>query len=681
MESRFWLWFLFAVGSKPLSVLSVPCCTTDLMNCGSNPFCNADEENCVIECGGYWHDPDTTNDPNCTAINKDCETESSCCGDLVCLATNGTFFYGPLSCEIPLPSKKCVQSHCCSWNFRDCADAVLPFPPTSQEACSTINGFWIPRSATMPQCSPLNHPCQTTADCCGVAAGLGVICQQLQSVHGPYMGCAVGTIPSPSSIQTSSPTPKERTPVPTAAPSEDPTTTQADPTKSPTMKSATPTQSPTTTILTTAPATSTHVGWAFQETFDGDPATPSQDLLPRNFDYVVTHRTHPGEHFSKNFEPFPVDHGSDCTGPNPNITPLPQHYVHTSHLSNGTKPDESFFICKDHMMSSMGDVEGYSVTAFYPRQEFAFGATSEKRTLEFEVGITSGHLSRSWWELMLTPRDQLKVGAAIDWLPISETYPNDRIVFEFERNTRKIRAGTGAVSPGGWTLQESQWWSWPEFYPSDPALSDRRIRRKMRITFDDNQHITWGIETEDGSFDEWSVSVPGGFPFSQGLVVFKTHAYTPQKEGNYDAYTFHWDNIFFDGPVVGKYVAFDANEVVYLESNGNRPIGDAKTITIELQSVGRQPVLFGQIHSPTKGQVLLSINGAPNVIVEPYDYENSACTSEGWKSFRLPLSEQELNGGTNYFEWTVGTIDPSCVVHPWHWDGFSVKSLQLQFDQ
>ena len=29
--------------------------------------------------------------------------------------------------------------------------------------------------------------------------------------------------------------------------------------------------------------------WALEETFDGDPSAPSQDLLPRNFDYVAVH--------------------------------------------------------------------------------------------------------------------------------------------------------------------------------------------------------------------------------------------------------------------------------------------------------------------------------------------------------------------------------------------------------
>ncbi|MEM1142170.1 MAG: hypothetical protein AAGI88_06245, partial [Pseudomonadota bacterium] len=70
--------------------------------------------------------------------------------------------------------------------------------------------------------------------------------------------------------------------------------------------------------------------WAFEETFDGDPSAPSQDLLPRSFEYVATHRSHPKEMFSKPYAAYPADHGIDCAGPNPDVSPLPQHEVFTT---------------------------------------------------------------------------------------------------------------------------------------------------------------------------------------------------------------------------------------------------------------------------------------------------------------------------------------------------------------
>ncbi|MCB0132439.1 MAG: hypothetical protein KDD78_16370, partial [Caldilineaceae bacterium] len=414
--------------------------------------------------------------------------------------------------------------------------------------------------------------------------------------------------------------------------------------------------------------------WALEESFDGDPGAPSQALLPRNFDYVVTHRTHPTEHFS-GFSPYLADHADDCAGPNPAISPLPQHNVTTSHFSNGANPDQSFFICKNHMMSTMGDVSGYSVTSFWPKQEFNF---ADGGVLEFDVNINGGH-PRSWWEVLIVPRTELKVGSAREWLPIDETYPADRIVFEFGENKRKIQVGTGAVDPQGKLIDVADWGTWEQMFPGDPASSDRRIRRTMRMTFNNDQLI-WAIEKADGSFSEYKVTVPGGLPFDQGLVLFKTHAYTPKKDGNTSTYTFHWDNIRFDGPVVGRYENYEAaaNDVVYMQGNGDKPIGLSDTITIDLPKVGPNPVLFGQVHNPMTGQVLLSINGGPNVAVDPYEYTYNNCSASGWKSFRLPLDPAQLIVGTNTFEWTIGPR-PSCVAS-WVWNGFSIKSLEVQFD-
>jgi hypothetical protein len=416
-----------------------------------------------------------------------------------------------------------------------------------------------------------------------------------------------------------------------------------------------------------------YMKWAFEETFDGDPSSPSQALLPDNFDYVVTHRTHPKEHF-RAFTSYPADHGTNCNGPDPNVSPLPQHSVVTSHNSNGTNPDKSFYICKNHMMSSMGDVEGYSVTSFWPKQEFDF---SNGGVLEFDVNINEDQ-ARSWFEVLITPRSEIKVASAEWWLPIDESYPKDRIVLRyFYTNKRAIQVGSGDIDPKGIIVDKSDWAPWSYRYPNDPAIFDRRIRRTMRVQLSDNK-IVWSIEKADGSFDDFVVNVPGGLPISQGLVVFKTHAYTPEKDGNMNSYTFHWDNIRFSGPVVGRYENFEAKDVVYLQGNGDRRIGENKTVTIDLPHVGQNPVLFGQVHYPMAGQVLLSINGRPNITVNPYDYDPGYCSSGGWKSFQLKVDPKWLKAGSNTFKWTIGPR-PNCA-ESWLWDGFSIKDLEMQFD-
>lgn len=421
--------------------------------------------------------------------------------------------------------------------------------------------------------------------------------------------------------------------------------------------------------------------WALIERFSGDPAAPSQALLPSNFDFVVTHRTEAKEQFSKLYTPFPADHDETCAGPDPSVLPIRQHQVYTSQTSNGSKPDESFFICKHHMMSSMGEVGPYSVSAFWPRQEFDF---SDGGTLLFDVNVNEGHSQRHWWEIMIVPKDQLKVGAGPVDSAIDETYPVDRIVLDFRNLVRSIKVGTGSLAPNGWLVNQREfgrydWAYWGDLHPDDPALNDRRIRRKMRIIFRDNR-ILWRIRTHDGSWDTFSVNIPGGLPFERGLVVFKTHAYTPYKQNNYDTYTFHWDNILFDGPVVGKYNAYHAKDVVYLQRDGHRQIGDSETVSIDIPETGGNPVLFGQLNSPKRGQVLLSVNGRPNISVDPYQYDRNECFSRDWKSFRLPLDPDWLIPGVNTFKWTVGAR-PACDYGPYDWDGFSVKFLQIQSDE
>ena len=419
--------------------------------------------------------------------------------------------------------------------------------------------------------------------------------------------------------------------------------------------------------------------WAFEETFDGDPAAPSQDLLPTNFDYAVTHRSHPKDHFDP-YPAFLADHADNCAGPNPEIIPLPQHLVTTRQDSNGTNPDDSFFICKNHMMSSMGQAGPYSVSAFWPKQEFNF---ADGGVLEFEVNINDAHDVRSWWEVMIVPRDQLRVASGPQDSPISERYPDDHIVLDFRRNVRTVKVASEELAQTGQAIDETQWgqyreaW-WRDLYEFDPALDDRRERRTMRISFEP-QRILWGIETEDGTFDEWSVDVPGGLPFDQGLVLFKTHAYNPVKDGNTDTYTFHWDNIRFDGPVVGTYQTDDASDVVYLQRNGDRTVGESQTVTIDVDQLGANPVLFGQIHQPKRGSVLLSINGGEPFQVDPAEYERDDCASDHWVSFQLPLDASQLRLGENTFTWTVGP-KPACATGPIDWIGYSVKFLQLQSD-
>jgi hypothetical protein len=413
--------------------------------------------------------------------------------------------------------------------------------------------------------------------------------------------------------------------------------------------------------------------WAFEETFDyGAPTSPSQTLLPKTLDYNVTHRISPqdtdGYESSGSFGTFNADHGADCSGP-PN-----QHTTSTTHRSDGTNIDKSFYLCNDHIMTAMGlpgANSAYSVASFWPKQEFNFAAGGD---LEFDTGVYSTG-SRNWYEIMIVPRNQMKVSAAKEQFPIDETYSKHRIVLTYWWDAkREIEVGRGtAEGDAGQDYQIKDGAPWNYRNPGDPAFTDRKIRRQQKVNIT-NTKITWSIQKADGTFDTISLDTPGGLGFSQGLVLFKTHAYDPEKDGNSTLLSWHWDNIRFSGPKLTPYQTFESSAVVKMEQNGSVPIGSTQTQTINLPSVGQNPVIFGQVHKPLAGQVLLSVNDNPNISVSPI--QTMPCEAEHWLSFRIP--NNQLKTGVNTFKWTVGP-KPSCSAS-WSWNGFTIKSLEVQFD-
>lgn|GEM_PF-5451519 len=83
-------------------------------------------------------------------------------------------------------------------------------------------------------------------------------------------------------------------------------------------------------------------------------------------------------------------------------------------------------------------------------------------------------------------------------------------------------------------------------------------------------------------------------------------------------------------------------------------------------------------NAPKRGQVLSSVNGRPDIVVDPYRYDRGGCFSRDWKSFSLALDPAWLLPGVNPFEWTVGPR-PGCAYGDD--DGYSVKFLQVQLDR
>src|SRR3972149_3903615 len=103
-------------------------------------------------------------------------------------------------------------------------------------------------------------------------------------------------------------------------------------------------------------------GYAFCETFDGQPSQPTAfasaawDIIIDGQDGQTVNPNPPPELI---YETIQAGHGFDCS---------PPPFLHP--ISGASAIDGPIFICKDHMMTTVH--AGYSVLAFRPRQPFDF---------------------------------------------------------------------------------------------------------------------------------------------------------------------------------------------------------------------------------------------------------------------------------------------------------------------
>ncbi len=412
----------------------------------------------------------------------------------------------------------------------------------------------------------------------------------------------------------------------------------------------------------TADTNTSDSSWAFEATFDGlNPESPSQELLPEDFGYVATHRTHPTD--VRGTSKYQARYSEDCA----DITG-----THTVSTSNANMIDEAFFICNERLMSSMGDVAGYSIATFWPKQEFNF---SDGGVLEFDTDLLSGYKSHAR-EIVIVPRGQENYFTAVEWAPITETYPPNSIVLSFSEQKRHLRVHS---REDGQLYNDGDWKVWGREYPDDPAFEDPGILRTMRIIFKDRS-IDWCIINPGGDCDTYTFELDTDLPFSKGLVLFNTLASEPEKSGNTEHYTYQWDNIRFSGseePVIRSIVA---PELVYMEDNGNRALGDSAAVTMQIDKVGSHPALVGQVHNGKFGQVVVKVNGSDPIEVTPHGPypPDDDCAFKGWRTFFVPIDQSLLSEGENTLEWIIG--EPECEESS-VWDGYSIKSLQIQFSE
>lgn len=302
------------------------------------------------------------------------------------------------------------------------------------------------------------------------------------------------------------------------------TTTTVPSTTTTTVPSTTSTTTPsTTTTSTTAPSTSTTVvptttvpsgSGDFVETFTGN----------TGFDRFV-HGVHHRDDFLVKDTQWPGDHDLNCG------TPATQRTVHRN------APEESFWLCADHLMTGMGDTSGYSIVWFEPNQVFSAADTT---TVSWDVNVTD-LLARKWWEVMIVPTsfnsgDPGCPHCAVD--PFLSPSPSNLPAYPLGA----IVVGSGPfgndgnIVSGGQGRDPLAWQHICGSFAVDPeGCASKTIRRQFSVT--DNKDGTVSI-----LFLGQTYTYPGGFP-AEFRVVFKDHNYTPTKDGNPQGFTWHWDSI------------------------------------------------------------------------------------------------------------------------------------------
>lgn len=211
------------------------------------------------------------------------------------------------------------------------------------------------------------------------------------------------------------------------------------------------------------------------------------------------------------------DHDQSCGAPT------------TSRTIRRDDPDASFYVCRDHLMTAVGDTAGYSTAFFTPTKSFA-----DISSVSWSVNVTDLG-GRQWWEVAVLAADDPDL-VAIDWLSPDPSglpsYPADAVVMgngPFGGDLR-LTAGGETINPTGFRSMCGSSGLDPE------GCASKMVRRPFTLT--DNGNGTVSLEM----FGE-TYTVAGSFPDGDLKVVFKDHNYTPDKDGVPIGHTWHWDDI------------------------------------------------------------------------------------------------------------------------------------------
>jgi hypothetical protein len=223
------------------------------------------------------------------------------------------------------------------------------------------------------------------------------------------------------------------------------------------------------------------------------------------------------------------DHDLSCGLPDTQRTLESTKIVDGQTVSADFAVDELVYTCRDHLMTTMGDVDNYSIVWFSPRTRFV---QSQTKTVSWDVNVTDLG-GRQWWEVSIIPVGTEFLATA-DWLADVAnigTYHPDAVVI-----SNGPFGGDVGITVGGQNVYDGWQGMCGDFGLDPEGCESKPTRRTFSVTDNDDGTLT----IDYGGFHTQTVAgrFPDGFE-----VYFKDHNYTPDKDGVPIGHTWHWDNI------------------------------------------------------------------------------------------------------------------------------------------
>jgi len=309
------------------------------------------------------------------------------------------------------------------------------------------------------------------------------------------------------------------------------------PTSPPTTEPTVPesTAPPHTTPATTSPPPP---GTQFLETFDGD-------LGLDRFTWGVYHRNVGTQEHGQPINDFGwsnADHGGAWTGDHDLACGDVTTQRSLSSSRSSFRVDELVYVCRNHLMTTMGDVDGYSIVWFSPDETF-----TDVTSVCFDVNLTDLG-TRQWWKVGIVSEARYQ-SQTESWLSGwfgPETYVPAFVVSDVPPSNLDgldgpdiiVATWSGGASNAG--------------YPGGMAIRDQHLNAGFDAGADKaTRHPVCLVDNQDGTVTFTvagsSGTAPDSFPAGPVRVVFFDHNYTPDKSessfGVQRGYTWHWDNI------------------------------------------------------------------------------------------------------------------------------------------